>query len=254
MEWVHGNSYVHIVAEHEGRVEAIEKPFKLLILNIRQRINIGGHWQTIWFPPDYGDARADLGTRARLRHGQTYKVGEDVVKLRVKSGDYLFVNRLTYNFRQPQRGEIIVFETRGIDADKRGYPGQPGYIPPDQFYIKRLVALPGETVQISDDNHLIIDGKRLDASTPNFENVYSRQTNHLGEYYLGHLREPHGTMTLFAGGLTNYVPEGRLMVMGDNTESSLDSRYFSRFDAHTVIGKSSFVYWPLTSRFGFGYR
>jgi signal peptidase I len=43
------------------------------------------------------------------------------------------------------------------------------------------------------------------------------------------------------------------MVMGDNTRNSLDSRYLGDFGRENVIGKSSFVYWPISSRFGFGY-
>ena len=61
-----------------------------------------------------------------------YKQGEDIIKMRRESGDHLLVDRLTYNFRKPNRGEIIVFETKTIDG-----------IDQDLFYIKRLVGLPG---------------------------------------------------------------------------------------------------------------
>ena len=50
------------------------------------------------------------------------------------------------------------------------------------------------------------------------------------------------------------VPPGELMVMGDNTLNSLDSRYWGPFPASYVIGKSFFVYWPITERFGWGYH
>jgi len=85
------------------------------------------------------------------------------VKFRIQAGDHLFVDRLTFNFRKPERGEIAVFETKGIQNERMAQ---------DQFYIKRLVALPGEHVQIGNDRHLRINGQRLDASTPHFENVY----------------------------------------------------------------------------------
>src|SRR5450432_758718 len=106
--------------------------------------------------------------RARLQQGRVYHKGDLVANLRVSAGDHLFVDRLTYNFRKPARGDIIVFETAGIAEDMRNRY----HIPPDQFYIKRLVGLPGEKVQIGNDRHLRINGERLDASTPHFENVY----------------------------------------------------------------------------------
>ncbi len=62
--------------------------------------------------------------------------GDDVVKFCARAGDHLFVDRLTYNFRKPARGEIIVFETKGINHPQ---------MPQDQFYIKRMVVLPRRT-------------------------------------------------------------------------------------------------------------
>jgi len=50
------------------------------------------------------------------------------------------------------------------------------------------------------------------------------------------------------------IPKGHYMVMGDNTVNSLDSRAWGYFPATAVIGKSFFVYWPITERFGSGYH
>jgi signal peptidase I len=182
--------------------------------------------------------------------------GEDIIKLQVNAGDHLFVDRLTYNFRPPKRGEIIVFETRGING-----------LPQDQFYIKRMVAMGEERVQIGDDRHLIINGKRLDASTPHFEMVYSFNTNKppLESEYSGHVNEKvvkdyyprwMGSLApLFPDSSAVYtIPKDHYMVMGDNTMNSLDSRTWGDFPAENVIGKSFFVYWPITDRFGWGYH
>src|SRR5205807_6274791 len=147
-----------------------------LIFNIKQTVWIGDKSHTLWFPPDYGTD--DLQHRAGVAYKQFVHAGEEVIKLKVVAGDHLFVDRLSYNFRAPRRGEIIVFETKGIDR-----------LPQDQFYIKRLVALSNEKVQIGDDRHLIIDGKRLDASTPHFEKVYSFDPNQppRDSQYSGHV-------------------------------------------------------------------
>ena len=253
-DWIHGISYVHVVAQNDGELQAVNPPVRFLIFNIKQTIVIGGVVHVIWFPPDYGEqtlvARAFLIPRSDAFPGHFYHKGDDVVKLEVHAGDHLFVNRVTYNFRKPTRGEIIVFETKGI-----------GGLPQDQFYIKRLTVLPGDHVQIGDDRHLVINGQRLDASTPHFENVYGFNPNKLPREneYSGHV---NGTVaqtdnlypnlaplfpdaeTIFTNAVDSY------MVMGDNTCNSSDSRTWGSFPAKNVIGKSFFVYWPITKRFG----
>ena len=245
-EWFEGISYIHIVAENDGPLELVEQPVRILIFNIWQKVVAGGKTFIIWFPPDYGAPPAgSLEGRAGLRIGQSFHKGEDIVKLKVSAGDHLFVDRITYNFCPPKRGEIIVFETRGIEG-----------LPQDQFYIKRMVARGGDRVQLADDRHLILNGTRLDASTPHFENVYSFNPKEppRDSHYSGHVNFPYLT-PYFQG-----KPEGVLvapnhfMVMGDNTMNSYDSRAWGDFPANNVIGKSFFVYWPITDRFGWGNR
>jgi signal peptidase I len=247
--WFHGDSYVHVVAKTGGPLQAVEPPLRFLIFNIKQTLVIGGVSHTIWLPPDYGAPPAGtLEARAALQIGQSYRKGEDVVRLRVRAGDHLFVNRITYNFRRPRRGEIIVFETRGIE-----YPG----VPQDQFYIKRLVALGDDHVKIGGDQHLRINGRRLDARDPGFENVYSFKPNAGENEYFGHVLIPEmpGRSSHFSNPDQEFtVQPGHYMVMGDNTRNSLDSRFFGDFSEKYVIGKGSFVYWPISSRFGWGYR
>jgi signal peptidase I len=277
-EWFEGISYLQVVAEGDGELQTIEPPVRFLIFNIKQTLVIGGHAQTVWFPPDYGEqpleARAGFRVRAsrdqyiNFFEGHIFHQGEDIIKMKASAGDHLFVDRFTYNFRKPGRGEIVVFQTRGI---------QHPMMPQDQFYIKRLVALPGDRVQIGDDRHLVINGQRLDASTPHFENVYSfdpRQPPRESEFS-GHLNGTTavrynippglGLAPLFPDAETVYTNElveigmnggetkiASGMVMGDNTCNSFDSRAWGSFPADNIIGKSFFVYWPITKRFGWG--
>jgi signal peptidase I len=270
-EWFEGISYMHVVAENDGVVKAISPPAKFLIFNIKQSFWLGasddnspGTEYTLWFPPDFGDS--DIAHRGGIFPGHVYHKGDDVLKFKVQAGDHLFVDRVTYNFRKPFRGEIAVFETKGIN-----HPS----MKQDQFFIKRLVALPGEHVQIGDDRHLRINGRRLDASTPHFDNVYSfdPKKDPRDSQYSGHLNDTEADKyginirpyielaplfpdedTVF----TNQLVEGdgqiidSYMVMGDNTCNSFDSRAWGPFPARNVIGKSFFVYWPLTPRFGWG--
>ena len=206
----------------------------------------------MWFPPDYGEAPFEA--RAQLERGHFYRKGDDVVKMQVSAGDHLFVDRLTFNFRKPTRGEILVFETKGIDHVQ---------MKQDQFYIKRMVVMPGDKVQIGNDRHLIINGQRLDASTPHFENVYGfdPKTPPRESQFSGHV---NGAVAQQFGLYPNLAPlfpdeqtvfnndTDSYMVMGDNTCNSFDSRAWGTFPAKNVIGKSFFVYWPITGRFGWG--
>ena len=265
-DWVKGISYVHVVAQNDGELQAVNPPVRFLIFNIMQTLVIGGVTQTIWFPPDYGEqtlvSRAALFPRSEMYPGRYYHQGDDVVRLEVRAGDHLFIDRITYNFRKPQRGEIIVFETKGIPEEHRVNPPY-WNIPADEFYIKRLVALPGERVQIGNDRHLVINGRRLDAATPHFEEVYSFNPNvpprdsQFSGHVNGTVAQTYGLYPniapLFPDDATTYTngPDS-YMVMGDNTCNSLDSRSWGSLSASAVIGKAFFVYWPITPRFGVG--
>ncbi len=246
-EWFRGNSYLHFVAPTEGTVGTEFHVQKFLIFNLWETFTFAGVEHTLWFPPDFGES--DLRHRAGLFAGRIYRPGEDVIKMRNSAGDHLFVDRMTYNFRKPERGEIVVFATAGTQIKDQ-----------DQFYIKRLVVLPGERVSIGNDRHVRINGERLDTSTPHFENIYGFDPNQppRDSHYSGHLNgavaEQYGIApvaplfpdeeTVFTNGPDSY------MVFGDNTCNSSDSRTWGTFPAQNIIGKSFFVYWPITSRFG----
>jgi signal peptidase I len=102
--WYRGLSHTHVVARDTGQLRIIdEQPMRLLLFNLRQRFQIGNVVHTIWFPPDSVFKRADLiGPDGGPIH-KSFTRGQDVIKLRVISGDYLFVDRVSYNFRRPKR-------------------------------------------------------------------------------------------------------------------------------------------------------
>ena len=245
---VHGAIYHNIIAPADGQITRVEqKPHHFLGFINQQTIWVqyDGHSEetplTVWCGPD-----DHLEHAAGFVPPYTFRKGEPIVLMEEITGDHLFVDRVTYNFRQPDRGEIVVFKTKGIDG-----------LPQDEFYIKRLIGLPGDTVSIGADRHVRIDGRRLDASVPHFENVYgfdpgappheSQYSGHVLEPddYRCHLRSPQDTLE---------VPPGHYVVFGDNTVNSWDSRYWGPLPQGNVIGKSFFVYWPITSRFGWCQR
>ena len=257
--WYSGVGYTHVKARQDGRISRIDDPKRFLLFNLHQRFWLEGDPKPyhIWFPPDGLFVRAGLVNQFGY-NPRVFQAGEDIMKIKVISGDHLFVDRMTYNFRRPKLGEIIVFETRGISR-----------LPQDQFYIKRMVGMGGQKVQIGNDRHIRINGQRLDTNTPHFERVYSFPPDRppLDSIYSGHLNEyvarQHG-MSLAPNFDTENdvftVSPNHYIVMGDNTVNSSDSRSWGDFSQENVIGRSFLVYWPFgpqddrKSRFGWGNR
>ena len=263
-----GISYRHVVAEVDGMLEEIEPPRQVFPFITKQSFRIGGKWHSVWFPVENLSARRSgvtpgttfLLDYAGLEPEHRYRKGDDLIRLRISNGDHLFVDRLTYNFRRPARGEILVFKTAGIRSPFTGLPA----MPQDQFYVKRMVAMGGEQVRIGNDQHLVINHQRLEQSAPHFENVYSFDPKYPAResHYSGHLND---TMAARYGrpGLAPLFPDEKeevtvrpnhYMVMGDNTMNSSDSRTWGDFSRTNVIGKYFFVYWPFSSRFGWAAR
>jgi signal peptidase I len=272
-QWFEGISYVHVVAQEDGEVKRVDPPVRFLIFNIKQTLWFGDAQSekayTMWFPPDYGGPRLEDPPRAGPLLGKYFHKGEDIIKLQVTAGDHLFVDRVSYNFCPPKRGDIVVFSTKGIPEQRRQSVYPP--IPPDQFYIKRLCGLGGETLVLDQDyvatgvpgggsvpvGHIVASGKPVSASTPHFQNVYSfygtssasKTIPYVENHYYG-----HALIGALAPGNKFQVEDHHYFVMGDNTMNSSDSRYWGDFPESEVIGKSFFVYWPITDRFGWGYH
>jgi signal peptidase I len=253
----YGTIYHDITATADGRVEEVGPLQHTARFINKQTIWVRYDGQdslvpyTIWCGPDEDRPGSPSGLERAtgVMPGTQVSKGQPIVRFKEVTGDHLFVDRITYNFRHPARGDVVVFKTRGI----AGIPNQ------DQFYIKRLVGLSGETVSIGDDQHARINGKRLDTATPHFENVYGfdpkapQREGKTGQYN-GHILQHRGDSLLQTPGDTIEVHAGQLLVFGDNTVNSLDSRYWGPLPQENVIGKSFFVYWPFSERFGWGQR
>ncbi len=249
--WVRGESYFHVKARNDGLFRPKDtQPDRLFPMVSRLRFYIGEEMYTLWFPP----ARNGFWREAGLRTNMYFKKGEDILKVKVDSGDHLFVNRLIYNFRRPRRGETIVFRSTGL-------PG----LTANTHYIKRLVALGGEKVSIGDDRRIRIDGEALDASHPGFELVYDFDPDGPPRVsaYSGHVNNEIGRKYLNSSQLAPLfeneeavyqVDPDHYMTFGDNTLNSRDSRAWGSIPREKVIGRSSFVFWPVTDRFGWHVR
>ena len=166
----------------------------------------------------------------------------------ISAGDFLLVNKFSYHFRKPKRGEVIVFNTRNIEGIHRKFSGQEGGI----HYIKRLVGIPGDELQISSP-YLLINGKK-----PQEEGI-RRVSEQKGRYAsnLGYLNaKPEGRTLFLQKGekikmLKNQNPlKDEYFVLGDNTDNSFDSRYWGKLKGENLVGASGWVIWPF---FGTGH-
>jgi signal peptidase I len=248
--WLFGVGYEELAAPFDGHVLKISEEQTILPFVKRQRILFGDprdstrrKWLSLWRPPDDRWPRA-----AEISADRLYHAGEPIVKLRSRAGDYLLVDRFSYNFRPPNRGEVVVFKTKGIHD-----------LPQDVLYIKRLVGLPGEEMRIGSDQHLIINGHRLDERDRGFENVYhitnpgeSRYSGHVNQEVAREKFHMHDPLApFFPDEKTIFkVPDHHFLMMGDNTLNSLDSRSWGSLPGVNVIGRCWFVFWPFTRRFG----
>ena len=126
-------------------------------------------------------------------------------------GDYLLVDKISYLFRDPRPGEIVVFE----------YPEDPS-----KDFIKRCVAVGGQVIS-HDDDTLTVDGHKMK------------------EPYTQYLHTPRPVYD--KRNFTDLkIPEGSFFMMGDNRNNSQDSRFWGALPRWRVIGKAWAGYWPLT--------
>lgn len=116
--------------------------------------------------------------------------------------EYLIIDELSYRFGEPERGDVVVFH----------YPNDP-----KQFFIKRVIGLPGETVEIS-------DGKIRIYNVPNPNGTLLDETVYLDQDFTAASQ----TVTLKAD---------QYYLLGDNRSSSLDSRFFGPVSRKYVVGR-----------------
>lgn len=169
------------------------------------------------------------------------------------SGDMIIVDRVSYHFRRPIRGEVVVFDTRGIRGVHEGRGPQGG----GYNYIKRLAGVPGDNLSIGgpdgDDGQLYIDGQP--ATEFGFRRVAEGQGDYpkhgyiLGKDGFGsparHLRDPSDVLSLSDDESDPIMQE--YAALGDNTDSSLDSRYWGSVKEYNLVGSAWFSLWPFTS-------
>lgn len=122
----------------------------------------------------------------------------------LRDQDRVFVNKFAYHFESISRGDVVVFH----------YP-----LDPSKSYIKRVIALPGDTLRIS-DGRVYVNGKRI--AEPYVPVNYRDDRSYP----------------------TTVIPAHDYFVMGDHRSISSDSRDFGPVNRNVIYGKAAFIYWP----------
>lgn len=124
--------------------------------------------------------------------------------------DQMIVNKFIYHFKDPERFDIVIFHASE-----------------DKDFIKRVIGLPGEHVMVK-DNVLYIDGEEVEQP---FLEGHDIVTNDF-------------TLEMLPGG-HEVIPEGYVLVLGDNRSNSTDSRSLGLVKIDQIVGKTNLIYWPL---------
>ena len=176
--------------------------------------------------------------RANFYHtGKFVHTGERALSFDIISGDRLLVDRFSYHFVRPKVGSGFVFRTTNIptvDADGNHI---------ESYYIKRLVGLPGDTLQVRPPllyrNAAPITGAQ----------AFADNNNRVGKYR-GYTNPQYGARYLTSPDKTYKVSPDGFWAMGDNSNNSADSRYWGEVPKKDVTGRPLWVFYPLGPHWG----
>ncbi|MGH2484541.1 MAG: signal peptidase I [Ktedonobacterales bacterium] len=136
---------------------------------------------------------------------QNYRVEGPSMMPTLQNHQYILVDKLTYFFGSPHRGDVIVFE----------YPKDTS-----EDFVKRIVGVPGDTVQVANNGQVSVNGVAIN------------------EPYVNDLGNPYGATTVT-------LNPNQYFVLGDNRGDSSDSRAWGPVPRNDIIGRAELVYWPL---------
>ncbi len=266
-----GRTYMKIIAPADGEIIGIEQDTvwmwftrTRIYFDNGKRITVNGSASSILsglklgknmrFPSD-GNGNYRFPTReefnkhiAHFKKNGVYrgpyevKEGQVLAQGWVDTGDLVLVDKFSYHFRKPKRGEVFVFETRGIQniiSDYHNREQERG-----SHYIKRLAGIPKDKLKLN-GTKLYVNDKL--ASEPGFKKVMSEKDGYDGYYTpidisrARYLPGPNGF---------HVVGENQYFAMGDNSDASSDSRYWGDIDEYLLVGPGLFTLWPFEN-FGF---
>lgn len=154
-------------------------------------------------------------------------------------GDFILVNKFSYGLRLP------VIQTKILDVDQPKRGEVMVFFPPndERYFIKRVIGLPGDHVQVF-DNQLFINGELMEQSAPNLPVAAGYGYDIVVENLDGnkHLVRKHRVPSRLGRAISYIVPEGHYFMMGDNRDNSSDSRVWGPVPEANIVGKA-FAVW-----------
>lgn len=210
---------------------------------------------------------------------QTFHIPSGSMVPTLLVNDTILANKWVYRFSEPQRGDIVIFRPPAL-AIEQGPPGTP----PDTSYIKRLMGVPGDTVEL-DNNRLKLNGKFVTDKAMHFSQpdstglrftptpVKDLDSRYIMDFKLVNLdgevkavqryNEGGPAFLLVMGKIVSdpvemdaiwtkpaeKIPAGKFLMVGDNRNNSGDGRFWGLVGREDIIGRSEFIFFP-PSRMG----
>jgi signal peptidase I len=166
---------------------------------------------------------------------QAFKIPTGSMEPNLLIGDHLLVNKFVFapTLSSVERAVLPMTDIRRRDIVVFKFPEDP-----ERDFIKRVIGLPGETVELR--NHQVyVNGRPLDEPYAHYLPRAEGQAG--GEITPDDVRERYGPVV---------VPAGSLFVMGDNRDNSQDSRYWGFLPKENIKGKALMIYWSFDSSEG----
>jgi len=168
---------------------------------------------------------------------QAFKIPTGSMENNLLIGDHLLVNKFVVGPTASalEHALLPIADIRRLDVVVFKYPEDP-----ERDFIKRVIGLPGETVELR-DKRVYIDGRPLDEPYVHFLSPPSHARPGDPDYTAYDVRENYGPVT---------VPAGHYFMMGDNRDNSQDSRYWGFLPRGYIKGKALMVYWSFDGEDG----
>jgi signal peptidase I len=267
---IRGKTYSRVVTKQGGHITDLIPGTMTIWFEYTDVVleDAQGHKETdrIWIRQQ--DVEGKLGIypygtldRRNQEHRTDYPPGAALANYVTQTGDQVLVDKVTYNFHDPRRGDVIVFKTAGIPMldEQRARKREEG----SEDFIKRCAGLAGDLIEVTPPKFYIQppgEPKHLADAAPAYAKEFAQTDSYPGytllDYTqglgLGVTKDTNRPYDAFDKDNTQtyYVPADCYWAMGDNSPDSEDSRYWGGVPRQNMVGRGYFVFWPFTSRWG----